>query len=94
LDYIKIGLFKIAEKILEVIYKLDLPVKIKIYLVQHIAILELVYRDLVLLVYKKTFIEVKKKINSYLRKLLVIKKWIIKCGIKYYRKAIKKLHRN
>jgi len=33
LDYIKIGLFKIIEKILEVIYKLDLLVKIKIYLV-------------------------------------------------------------
>jgi len=32
--------------------------------------------------------------NSYLRKLLVIKKSIIKCGIKYYRKAIKKLHGN
>jgi len=53
LDYIKIGLFKIAEKISEVTYKLDLPVKIKIYLVQYIAILELAYRDLVLLVYKE-----------------------------------------
>jgi len=31
LDYIKIGLFKIAEKILEVIYRLDLPAKMKIY---------------------------------------------------------------
>jgi len=43
---------------------------------------------------KKTPIEVKKKINSYLKELLVIKKLIIKCGIKYYRKAIKKLYRN
>jgi len=33
LDYIKIGLFRIAVKILEVIHRLDLPVKIKIYLV-------------------------------------------------------------
>jgi len=33
LDYIKIGLFKIAAKILEVIYRLDLLVKMKIYLV-------------------------------------------------------------
>jgi len=33
LDYVKIGLFKIIEKILEVIYRLDLPVKIKIYLI-------------------------------------------------------------
>jgi len=53
LDYIKIRLFKIAEKNLEVIYRLDLPAKIKIYLVQHIIILELVYRDLALLVYKE-----------------------------------------
>jgi len=43
---------------------------------------------------KKIFIKVKKKINGYLRELLVIKKLIIKCGIKYYRKAIKKLHGN
>jgi len=53
LDYIKIGLFKIIGKILEVIYRLNLPIKMKIYLVQHIIILELVYRDLALLVYKK-----------------------------------------
>jgi len=33
LDYVKIGLFKIVEKILEVIYRLNLLVKIKIYLV-------------------------------------------------------------
>jgi len=53
LDYIKIGLFKITERILEVIYKPDPLTKMKIYPVQYIAILELVYRDLVLLVYKK-----------------------------------------
>jgi len=33
LDYVKIGLFKIAVKILEVIYRLNLLIKIKIYLV-------------------------------------------------------------
>jgi len=53
LDYVKIGLFKIIEKILEVIYRLNLLAKIKIYLVQYIVILEPVYRDLVLLVYKE-----------------------------------------
>jgi len=53
LDYIKIGLFKIIEKILEVIYRLNLLTRIKIYPVQHIVILELVYRDLALLVYKE-----------------------------------------
>jgi len=34
-------------------YRLNLLVKIKIYLVQYIIILKLVYRDLVLLVYKE-----------------------------------------
>jgi len=52
LDYIKIGLFKIIVKILEVIYRFNLLAKIKIYLVQYIIMLELVYRDLILLVYK------------------------------------------
>jgi len=46
LDYIKIGLFKIAEKILKVMYKLDLLVKMKIYLVQYIVMLEPAYRNL------------------------------------------------
>jgi len=53
LDHIKIGLFKIVGKILEVIYRLNLLAKIKIYLVQHIIILKPVYRDLALLVYKE-----------------------------------------
>jgi hypothetical protein len=52
LDYIKLGLFRILRKIIKVNYKLDLPVKIKIYLVQHIAILKLVYREHKLLLYK------------------------------------------
>ena len=33
LDHIKLGLFIVAVKILEVIYRLNLPVKMKIYLV-------------------------------------------------------------
>jgi len=53
LDYAKIGLFKIARKISEVMYRLDLLVKMKIYPVQHIAILKPIYRDLALLVYKE-----------------------------------------
>jgi len=43
---------------------------------------------------KKILIKIKKKTNSYLRELLVIKKLIIKCGIKYYKKAIKKPYGN
>ena len=46
------GLFKIINKIIEVSYKLDLLLKIKIYLVYYIAILKLIYRNYKLLVYK------------------------------------------
>jgi len=53
LDYIKIGLFKIVEKISEVMYRLNLLIKIKIYPIQYIVILEPAHRDLVLLVYKE-----------------------------------------
>jgi hypothetical protein len=52
LDYVKLGPFKILKKITEVNYKLDLLVKIKIYLVQYIIILEPVYREYELLLYK------------------------------------------
>ena len=52
MDYTRLGLFKILVKILEVIYRLNLLIKIKIYPIQYIIILELVYRDIKLLVYK------------------------------------------
>ena len=52
MDYVRLGLFKIIVKILKVIYRLNLPVRIKIYSIQHIIILEPVYRDVKLLVYK------------------------------------------
>ena len=47
------GLFKIINKVMEVLYRLDLLLKIKIYLVHYIAILELVYRNHKPLVYKQ-----------------------------------------
>jgi hypothetical protein len=47
------GLFKIINKVTEVLYRLDLLLKIKIYLIHYIAILELVYRNHKLLVYKQ-----------------------------------------
>ena len=47
------GLFKIINKVIEVLYRLDLLLKIKIYLVYYIAILELVYRNYKLIVYKQ-----------------------------------------
>ena len=46
------GPFKIINKVIEVIYRLDLLLKIKIYLVYYIAMLKLVYRNYELLVYK------------------------------------------
>ena len=46
------GLFKIISKVTEVLYRLDLLLKIKIHLVYYIAILKLVYRNYKLLVYK------------------------------------------
>ena len=46
------GLFKIINKITEVLYRLDLLLKIKIYLIYYIAMPELVYRNYKLLVYK------------------------------------------
>ena len=52
LNYIKLKPFKIKKKITKVNYKLDLPAKIKIYLVQYITILELVYGEHELLIYK------------------------------------------
>ena len=47
------GPFKIINKVIEVLYKLNLLLKIKIYLVYYIAILELVYRNHKPLVYKQ-----------------------------------------
>ena len=44
LNYIKIGLFKIINTVTEVIYRLDLLLKITFYLVYYIVILKLVYK--------------------------------------------------
>ena len=46
------GLFKIINKVIEVLYRLDLLLKMKIHLVYYIAMLELVYGNYELLVYK------------------------------------------
>ena len=47
------GLFKIINKFIKVTYRLDLLLKIKIYLVYYIAILEPAHGNHKLLVYKK-----------------------------------------
>ena len=46
------GLFKIISKVIKVIYKLDLPLKIKIHLIYYITMLELVHKNYKLLGYK------------------------------------------
>ena len=46
------GLFKIINKVIEVIYRLNLLLKIKIHLVYYIAILEPAYGNYELLIYK------------------------------------------
>ena len=46
------GLFKIINKIIEVLYRLNLLLKIKIYPVYYIAMLKLVHKNYKLLVYK------------------------------------------
>ena len=46
------GLFKIISKVIEVLYRLDLLLKIKIYLVYYIIMLKQVYKNYKLLVYK------------------------------------------
>ena len=47
------GLFKIINKITEVLYRLNLLLKIKIHLVYYIAILEPVHRNYEPLIYKQ-----------------------------------------
>ena len=47
------GLFKIINKVIEVIYRLDLLLKIKIYLIYYITILKPVYGNHKPLVYKQ-----------------------------------------
>ena len=45
--------FKIISKVIEVLYRLDLLLKIKIHLVYYITILKLVYGNYELLIYKQ-----------------------------------------
>ena len=64
------GLFKIINKIIEVMYRLDLPLKIKIHLAYYIAILELVYRNYELLVYEQDIYKRYKEDKWLIKKIL------------------------
>ena len=55
------GLFKIINKVIEVLYRLDLLLKIKIYLIYYIAMLEPVYKNHELLVYEQDIYKGHKK---------------------------------
>ena len=64
------GPFKIISKIIEVLYKLDLLLKMKIYLVHYIAILEPAYGNYKLLVYKQDTYKGYKKNKWPVKKIL------------------------
>ena len=55
---------------MEVLYRLDLPLKIKIYLVYYIAILEPVYRNHELLIYKQDTYKGCKEDKQLVKKIL------------------------
>ena len=52
MDYVRLGPFEVKQRILLVMYKLNLLAKIKIYPIQYIAMLELAHGDIKPLVYK------------------------------------------
>ena len=64
------GPFKIINKIIEVTYRLDLLLKIKIYPVYYIAILEPVYRNYKLLIYKQDIYKRYKEDKWLVKKIL------------------------
>ena len=64
------GLFKIINKVMEVLYRLDLLLKMKIYLVYYIAMLELVYGNYELLVYKQDMYKRYKEDKWLVKKIL------------------------
>ena len=64
------GLFKIINKVIKVLYRLDLLLKIKIYLVYYIAILEPVYGNYKLLVYKQDIYKGYKEDKWLVKKIL------------------------
>ena len=64
------GLFKIINKVIKILYRLDLLLKIKIYLVYYIAIRKLVYRNYKLLVYKQDIYKGYKENKQLIKNIL------------------------
>jgi hypothetical protein len=68
--YIKIGLFKIINKVIKILYRLNLLLKIKIYLIYYIIILKLVYKNHKLLIYKQDIYKRYKEDKWLIKKIL------------------------
>ena len=88
------GLFKIINKVIKVLYRLDLLLKIKIYLVYYIAILEPVYGNYELLVYKQDIykdIKTKREFKTLYRKGTGVLSESILGNIKKEKSKVKKL---
>ena len=64
------GPFKIINKVIEVLYRLDLLLKIKIYLVYYITILESVYGNHKPLVYKQDIYKRREEDKWLVKKIL------------------------
>ena len=64
------GLFKIINKIIKILYRLNLLLKIKIHLVYYIAILKPVYRNYELLVYKQDIYKGYKEDKQLVKRIL------------------------
>ena len=64
------GPFKIINKIIEVLYRLDLLLKIQIYLIYYITILEPVYKNHELLIYKQDIYKGYKEKKQLIKKIL------------------------
>ena len=64
------GLFRIINKVIKVLYRLNLLLKIKIYLVYYITMLELVYKNYKLLVYKQDMYKGYEEDKQLVKKIL------------------------
>ena len=71
------GLFKIINKVIEVIYRLDLLLKIKIHPVYYIAMLEPVYKNYKPLIYKQDMYKGYKKDKQPVKKYFSIIKQMV-----------------
>ena len=98
LDYIKMGPFKIISKVTKVLYRLDLLLKIKIYPVHHIAMLEPAHKNHKPLVYKQDTYKGHKENKWPIKKILqhdkVDSQLFYKVQWEGYKETIQELKKN